>query len=129
MEGFEIVHAYSRAEAIEDGEFVDVNAVYPDLIADAGIKFPVAMTRRVWEKCVEVPAGVWFQDEKGRAWDILWLFACAARRERLSSRVIFGVHVRKDNREAVPPLVQLVAAVGPGDEGEPVITIMFPDED
>jgi hypothetical protein len=40
----------------------------------------------------------------------------------------FGVHVQNDNRESVPPLVRLKALCGPGDHGEPVITVMMPDE-
>jgi uncharacterized protein (TIGR03067 family) len=35
----------------------------------------------------------------------------------------------KDNREGTPPLVRLRALCGPGDEGEPVITVMLHDED
>jgi hypothetical protein len=41
----------------------------------------------------------------------------------------FGVHVRNDNRDRMPPLVQLKAVCGPGDDGEPVVTVMTPDED
>jgi hypothetical protein len=40
----------------------------------------------------------------------------------------FGVHVRNDNRDGTPPLVRLKAVCGPGDQGEPVITVMLPDE-
>ena len=43
--------------------------------------------------------------------------------------VRFGVHVRNDNRERTPPLVRLKALCGPGDQGEPVITVMLPEED
>jgi hypothetical protein len=35
--------------------------------------------------------------------------------------------VRNDNR--APQLVTLRAACGPGDNGEPVVTVMMPDED
>jgi hypothetical protein len=34
-----------------------------------------------------------------------------------------------DGRKRTLPLVQLKAVCGPGDEGEPVITVMMPDED
>jgi hypothetical protein len=37
----------------------------------------------------------------------------------------FGVHVRNDNRERMPPLVRLKAVSGPGDDGKLCITIMF----
>jgi hypothetical protein len=43
--------------------------------------------------------------------------------------VRFGVHVRNDDRVRIPPLVLLKALCGPGDQGEPVISVMLPDED
>jgi hypothetical protein len=45
------------------------------------------------------------------------------------SEVRFSVHVRNDNREGTPPLVRLKAMCGPGDHGEPVLTVMLPEED
>jgi len=43
--------------------------------------------------------------------------------------VRFGVHVREHNRDRTPPLVRLKALCGPSDQGEPVITVMLPEED
>jgi hypothetical protein len=43
--------------------------------------------------------------------------------------VPFALHVRDDNREGTPPLVRLKAVCGPGDQGEPVMTVMLPHED
>jgi hypothetical protein len=37
---------------------IDVSAV----AREAGIRYPVALTRAVWERCVAVPPGVLFQD-------------------------------------------------------------------
>jgi hypothetical protein len=34
-----------------------------------------------------------------------------------------------NNREGTPPLVRLKATSGPGDHGEPVLTVLLPDED
>jgi hypothetical protein len=45
------------------------------------------------------------------------------------AEVRFAVRVRQDNRERTPPLVELRAVCGPGDQGEPVITVMLPEED
>ena len=67
------------------------------------------------------------QDEAGRLWDVLFLLALAARRCG-GAEGRFGVHVRNDNRDRTPPLVRLKAVCGPGDRGEPVITVMMPDE-
>jgi len=41
----EITAAYTRDQAIEDGFLVDVS----DMAREAGFKWPVAVTRRVWE--------------------------------------------------------------------------------
>jgi hypothetical protein len=117
-------HRYTRAQAIADGVLVDVSAT----AREAGIRWPVALTRAVWERCVSVLRGVCCQSEAGRLWDVLFLLALAARRCD-GAEVRFAVHVRNDNRERTPPLVRLKAVCGPGDEGEPVLTVMMPDED
>jgi hypothetical protein len=46
-----------------------------------------------------------------------------------AAEVRFGVHVRNDNRDRTPPLVRLKALCGPGDQEEPVVTVMLPEED
>jgi hypothetical protein len=121
----DLIHAYTHADAIRDGVLIDVSAV----AGEAGIRYPVALTAAVWAKCVTVPPGVLCQDEAGRLWDVLWLLACAARRGGTGPEVRFRVHVRNDNKERTPPLVRLKALCGPGDSGEPVVTVMLPDED
>jgi hypothetical protein len=91
----------------------------------AGIVFPVALTRAAWE-CVVVPAGVLCQDEAGRIWDVVWMLRYAIKR---GTEVRFGVHVRSDNRERTTPLVRLEAVCGPDVDGSACITVMLPDED
>jgi hypothetical protein len=125
FEHFDIISRYSRADAIRDGVLIDVS----DTGREAGIRYPVALTAAVWERCVTVPPGVASQDEAGRLWDVLWLLACAIRRGGSGPEVRFGVHVRNDNREGTPPLVRLRAVCGPDDDGSPCITVMLPDED
>jgi hypothetical protein len=121
----EVISAYSRAQAIEDGVLVDVSEV----AREAGIKFPVALTSTVWGQYVEVPEGVTAQDETGRLWDILWMLRCNAGRG--GDTLFFKLYVRNHNRERLDrrDLVTLKAVCGPGDTPEPVITIMLPDED
>ena len=120
----DVIYAYTRAQALEDGVLVDVS----EMAKEAGIKFPVALTSAVYGKYVEVPDGVSSQDETGRLWDILWMFRCAAAKFN-GSTLLFKLHVRNENRDCMPPLVTLKAVCGPGDTPEPVITIMLPDED
>ena len=45
-EQWEVIDAYSRAQALEEGVLVDVSV----LAREAGIKFPVAVTRAVWQR-------------------------------------------------------------------------------
>jgi hypothetical protein len=47
----------------------------------------------------------------------------------VTARDKFALLVRNDNRERTPPLVRLKAVCGPGDDGEPVLTVMRPEED
>jgi hypothetical protein len=124
FENANLIHRYTRAEAIRDGVLIDVSAV----AREAGIRYAVALMAAVWERCVTVPPGVVCQDEAGRLWDVLWMLRCAAARQD-GPEVRFGVHVRQDNSERTPPLVRLKAVCGRGDDGEPVVTVMLPEED
>lgn len=125
FENAEVIYSYTRAQALDDGVLVDVSSVAKEL----GIKHPVAVTTGVWNECVEIPRGVVGQDQRGRLWDVLWMFKIAATKNLKTDRVTFAVHVRKDNRERMPPLVSLWALCGPGDTPDPVITIMLEGED
>jgi hypothetical protein len=123
----EVIYAYTRAQALEDGVLVDVSR----MAKEAGVTFPVALTATVYGKCVEVPDGVTGQDEAGRLWDILWMFHIAARRAQ-GDTLFFELYVRNSNDRSdfdERNKVVLKAVCGPGDDCEPVLTIMLPEED
>ncbi|MFO0840859.1 MAG: DUF6573 family protein [Gemmataceae bacterium] len=119
------IHRYTRAQAIEDGVLIDVTG----MATEAGIRYPVALTRAVWQRCVAIPPGVVCQDEAGRLWDVVWMLRWSILRSKDGAEITFGVHVRNDNRVRTPPLVKLKASCGPSDDGSPYITVMMPDED
>lgn len=122
-EGAEIISVYTREQAIEDGVLVDVS----ETAREAGVTFPVALTAGVWAECVSW-LGDGTQDETGRLWDVVWLLSCAARGQRQASdRVDFSVSVRQRNGRQ--RIIDLYALCGPGDDMEPVITVMLPHED
>jgi hypothetical protein len=120
----ELIFAYTRAQAIEDGVLVDVSST----AWRAMINYPVALTRAVWCQYVEVPEGIEGQDEAGRLWDLLSTLLEAIRwwnvREP-GDALIFQLNVRNDRE---PKLVTLKAVCGPDDDGSPCITVMEPDE-
>ena len=62
--GFDLIHSYTRQQAIEDGVLVDVTAT----AREAGFRYPVALTATVFGAFVEVPPGVSGQDAAGRLW-------------------------------------------------------------
>jgi hypothetical protein len=138
----EVISSYTRAQAIEDGVLVSLNdpsfTLRPGLniCAEAGIKFPVAMTIAAFAKTVselDTPLPP-CQDMSGRLWDVLTVFRLAAKRGgseiRFPVSVINWVYVggKRINRTKRETVV-LKALCGPGDNGEPVITILLSDED
>ena len=121
-----VIYAYTRKQAIADGVQVDVTKT----AKEAGISFPVFLTRSVFEAYVAVPAGVSGQDEAGRLWDVLWMLRCAIISSRgQGDRVPVTLYVRNDNRRA--KLVRLIAQCGSLDidDPSPAITVMLPIED
>jgi len=85
----DLIHRYSRADALRDGVLVDVS----ETAREADIRYPVALTRAAWERCVAIPPGVVCQDEAGRLWDVLWMLEYAVRRGGSGAEVRFGVRV------------------------------------
>jgi len=121
-----IIFAYTRAQAIADGVQVDITTT----AQEAGIRFPVFITRTAFDAYVTVPPDVTGQDEAGRTWDIVWMLRHAIRKAPPGqTRLPFALYVRNDNR--APRLIKLIATCGPLDldKPEPAIIITMPDED
>jgi hypothetical protein len=132
VENWPIVYAYTRSQAIADGFQVEVSKV----AREAGITFPVFLTRAVYDNYVTVPPALKdgkcgsHQDEAGRLWDIVWMTRFAIRKAQPGqTRLPVALYVRNDNRRA--RLIKLIATCGPLDidDPQPAITVMMPDED
>jgi len=121
-----IIYAYTRAQAIADGVQVDITTT----AQEAGIRFPVFISRTAFALYVTVPPDLTGQDEAGRLWDVVWMLRFAIRKAPPGqTRLPFALYVRNDNH--APRLIKLIATCGPLDlaKPEPAITIMMPDED
>jgi hypothetical protein len=122
-----VIYSYTRKQAVADGVQVDVTTT----AQEAGIKFPVFLTRTVWDAYVAVPPDVTGQNEAGRLWDVVWMLRFAIIRSKSGSdSVPVALYVKQaDNRPA--RLVKLIAQCGPldMDDPQPAITVMMPDED
>jgi len=121
-----VVYTYSRSQAVADGCQIEVSKV----AEEAGIRFPVFLTRAVYNRYISLPPDVTGQDEAGRLWDVLWMLRFAIRKaQHGQARLPFALYVRNDNK--APQLIKLVAMCGALDidDPQPAITIMLPDED
>ena len=142
--GGDPIFSYSRAQAIADGVLIDLTTATDDtgqrLCPQAGFKVPVAITRTAWAQTIEA-GGSWKPDGDGevlelkggqsltgRLWDVLWMLRAASGYAGSSDRVHFKVlvDVHGDGRRET---VSLWALCGPGDDAQPVITIMIEGED
>ena len=122
----QVIYSYTRAQAVADGVQVDVSKT----AQEAGIKFPMFLTRAVYDAYVAVPEGVTAQDEAGRLWDIVWMTRFGIIRSCPGvDRIPVALYARNDNQRS--KLVKLIATCGPLDidDPQPAITVMMPDED
>lgn len=134
----DVIHAYTRKKAIADGALVDVT----ETAREAGFVWPVAMTREAWEYAV-----AWTeadekrkpeftgQDEAGRLWDVVYMAFAFIRGKKARGAApsvrdnyrLFRIPREGRGLRARPIVLSIVT--GPGDNGEPVVTLMMPHED
>jgi hypothetical protein len=140
----EPIFSYTRAQAIADGQLVDLTTATDDkghlLCQQAGFKFPVAISRTALARTIEV-GGTWKPDGDGevlelkggqsltgRLWDVLSMLRVASGKAANTDRVHFQVLIDTKG-DGHREMVKLWALCGPGDDPRPVITIMLEGED
>ncbi len=127
----DVIYTYTRAQAIEDGVLIDAT----EMAKEAGFKWPVALTAAAWADCV-----AWsdadnerqaYQDQSGRLWDVLFMASCAIRTAKNSDQQlpVDLYRIPRNGRATKSQRLTLKLILGPDDNGEPVITIMLPEED
>lgn len=129
----QIISRYTRAQALTDGVLIEVSRA---VSIEAGFRWPVALTAGAWADAVAwderaekaKPSG---QSEAGRLWDVLFMARQALRRAPFGEqRVAFQVlRLPATGSEMHPLPVTLHVSPSLGDDGEPVLTFMLPDED
>lgn len=112
-----IIYSYTRAQAIEDGVLADVTEVASRL----GFKFPVAITERIFNKCMRHGTAHFMPN----CLNILTSLKSAISKLTDKNDIVY-FSVKLDDADAP---IELWSVCGPGDTAEPVITIMFTDED
>ena len=123
----DLISSYTRSQAIADGELIDVSAT----AKEAGFKFPVAITRNLFFSQIEPSdkAKSYGQDLQGRLWDVLSMLRFAIRRDTDGGgHITYKVIFQNGPGSKWQDTVTLWAICGPGDDAEPVITIMLPED-
>lgn len=121
----EVISRYTREEAIADEVLYDLT----EWARETGFKVPVAVTAAVYHDLANVPSTHSFESLRGRAHDLLWMSYMASKRNPTVQQVEVSMYLNTEpgNDFAQPYTVK--SHIGPGDRGEPVITIMKLDED
>ncbi|BCN51556.1 DUF6573 family protein [Prescottella equi] len=119
-----LIASYSRAQAIEDGVLHDVT----DAAREHGILLPTAIAAHAWAAAVDWPNPHTASEyEASRAWSVLVYASNALRRAKRLGRegmqefTFVPAPDLDDTEEDIE--VTLGIEVGPGDAGEPVLTI------
>lgn len=135
----DVIDVYTRTQAIEDGVLVDVTQT----AKEAGIVYPTAVTRALWDGYIVPPESLkGIQDVQGRLWDVLTMFSFSAKamkkantdvaesQKDIAQTLYFKTIFQKPSKTISPKMEteDLKAVCGPGDNAEPVLTIMMPDE-
>ncbi len=125
----QVIYTYSRAQALADGVLVDVTEV----VKETGFKLPVAITDALHNRLTTSKADQSLgQDYDGRLWDVLWIAALAIRlADPGTDAVTFTVaqmEVEPKSGQPIKANLLIKVVCGPGENGEPVITIGLPED-
>ena len=120
MDDFNLIYSYSRAQAISDGVLIDVTAQ----AKEAGFKLHTVVSDNLFHSYIAPPAGLEGEGQsiEGRLHDVFFVLLAAIRSAKAATDyaeidVFFLMAPGRQEK------VKVVAVVGPGDEGEPVMTI------
>lgn len=129
-----IISQYTVQDGIADGTFVQLDR---RLTESYGYRIPVVMTKAAWADTVEWTRDGDFQDEEGRAWDVLTILRRFALRLQNGPMTSHVMRIRNRSAtsgrhsKAVTPSACLLtfSAIAMDPSGQPCFMITLPGED
>lgn len=126
-EGFEIIHSYTREEAIADGVLIDLSATYPN--ETRMFKWNLCCTDSVWS-LIERAASKDKVEIAVYVWDVAMMALNAIKRHRDETQLELLFKVMLPLREhGKPKILKLHSGPSGPHDPSPVLTIMLHDED
>lgn len=124
---FDVIHTYTRKQAIEDGVLIDVT----EQAKETGFKVPVAVTSTLYHRYIEPPEELEGEGQsiEGRMHDVLLMVIKAAKDRWEGSMVEFEIlFLMNQNPNIEFEKVTCWAMTSAGDSLEPVLTVMLPED-
>lgn len=122
FEDADVIHAYSRTEAIEDGVLIDVSETAKEI----GITLHTAVTPAVWTEFIGTPS---FSDWGTESDRLKRLLNCAVDAIERAANGLSFFSIEMTRSESVEKRFDFRVQRGPGDNLEPVLTVMLSHED
>jgi hypothetical protein len=123
----DLIYAYTRAQAVEDGEQILLEGKLADMAREAGWVIPVYLTSTVFSILERVRDNKrTASDFEGVLWDILYMGGLHARRNT-GDTVKFNVYITGAGRQKRWLFIAEVGAVDI-DNPAPCVTIMLPED-
>ena len=124
-----VAHSRTRAQALADGALIDVT----ETSKEVGFKVPVTISEALHNRMIPTKAEAAIgQDYDSRLWDVLWVAAFTIKlADRGTDIVTFTFALQETDAQSGLPQntdLRLRIVCGSGDEGEPVVTIGFPED-
>ncbi|MBX9582453.1 MAG: hypothetical protein K2X87_19285 [Gemmataceae bacterium] len=122
--GAEVISTYTQKQATEDGWLIDVT----EHAKAHRFRYPVAFTAPCYAELIAGYSRWQVRPEAERLHHVLDILAETARispppKDRI--RLCLGTR----DAEGVAYIVEFLAVCGPGDDAEPVITVMLPEDE
>ncbi len=124
---FNMIFSYTRKQAIEDGNLIDVT----EQAKEAGFKIPVAVSLNLYDGYIKPPEGLEGEGQsiEGRLHDLFTMCMLAMQENLDQSRINFQVLFLMSAEPRKLEEVEVICQCGPDDDMKPCITLMLPDDD
>jgi hypothetical protein len=126
MQDFQLINSYKRAHAIDDEVLIDVTS----MAREAGFRYPVFITRNLWDGYIDPAPQLQHENTTSRLWDTLANLAATIKSTKNPGNCLwFTVSFQMcfDGKRSTEE-IRLQSIVKRGYNSTKVITIMLPDE-